>query len=695
LDHVVLRALASGEMRDEVDGLAKELRSGAYERPFGDLLKGLERVDEKPPWMQVGIRSANILRRARMHTWDDLAQVTPYQLWNEPNLGSTSFAEIVRVLVSAWARCQIDGPSSGPEPGTTVDVEPNDGELASSESPDWGDLFVDVEDVLHAMWTELGARTVLEGLQRWPPRDVSDEVIGAFERLRDLDIASVLGLRSANEQAWRELLNFEFRDRLILSERVFADGTPATLAVLGGRLGVTRERVRQLERKVREQVEKRITHAPGTFGIAHLASRVRREIGPVANVQAAREIIAHAVAETSASDEAELALRRRMLESLAGPYEIDRDLFLTPAAKALINRFRVEIGDLAPGELVGLATVTAMLEGLGGSNELRGELLSRLGLHEIGDVCVPWRRSLNDKAVAVLAAIGRPLAMFEIHELVGLDANPRSFANVVQAEFRIMRRGKDRYGLRSWGGEEYTGILEELEQAVERAGGRVSLEDLIATFVEEFGVASQSVRAYAADRRFVRHDDGTIALRGADDPDVSYRTQPIDLTPGAYRIDGTWHVRFDADFDLLRGSGRPLRRGVAVAVGLEPDLTMGLTYGDETVTFSWSGSQPTVGSLRRVAHAHGCSEGDLLFLPLEGPEQRDSRIVRASDLTNSSGLRRLALEMGLTGEIDEDDIDIATAAVGLPVGADMADLADRLHDRGEEGLVALLPERWR
>src|SRR6202035_4143298 len=95
---------------------------------------------------------------------------------------------------------------------------------------------------------------------------------------------------------------------------------------------------------------------------------------------------------------------------------------------------------------------------------------------------------------------------------------------------------------------------------------------------DQFCVSPASVRHYANDPRFIRHPDGTLAMRGADDPDVTVTHRPIDQTAGAFRLDGVWHLRLDIDAECMRGSGRPLRVGIAQALGLEPGLMIGVRF---------------------------------------------------------------------------------------------------------------------
>lgn len=219
----------------------------------------------------------------------------------------------------------------------------------------------------------------------------------------------------------------------------------------------------------------------------------------------------------------------------------------------------------------------------------------------------------------------------------------------------------------------------------------VRLDELVEMLVEQFGVTAGSVRSYAADRQFVRRPNNTLELRGPDDPDPSVRYERPEDTLGTTFIDGVWHARIRVDFDILRGSGRAIRNGVALAAGVEPDLILGFRCDGHPVTIYWNRKQPNFGSVRAVALEHGCGEGDLLFIPLTGDEERRALVVRRRDLDASSGLSALALHLGAQPDAD-DPLPPIVGALGLPVGADAEDIADRLEARGETELRDLLPE---
>jgi hypothetical protein len=540
-------------------------------------------------------------------------------------------------------------------------------------------------------WAELGAATVGEALDLWSPQSAPPDVVESFNRLAGLDVSTLLGVDRLDERVWTELLSFTPRERAVLERRILAPDRPETLSALGEELGITRERVRQVERGIRDKLRGRLEGDQGA-PLRHVAARLRRDLGAVTDI-GAHDAAHESVVKATSTSIGDLPLRKALLHHASGPYiEIgglawsDDARHLTEAEDAMRE---VSAGDLVePGLLSGLLAV------VDSSQEQEEAVFQYLGLKRIADRIVRWSGSMADKAVGCLAAVDRPLTMLEIHELIGFDRNPRSLAMQVQSDERIIRLGKDRYGLRAWGGEEYSGIMRELEQAIDAAGGSANLEELVAQFVAGFQVSEQSVRAFASDRRFVRTPDGRIGFRTAEDPEPRYRVPPIDTTKGAVRLDGVWHLRLEVDPDGIRGSGRPIRSAIAHALGLEPDLTLGVDYGAAVVTFSW-GIQPLMGSILKILQSASCVEGDLVFLPLEGDEPRAVHVVRAAERARESSVRRLAVELGADPEIADAVAPGPLAGlVGLPAGADWTDMRERLEERDEQALAGLVPTSW-
>jgi hypothetical protein len=663
--------------------------SGPFDgKPFGTILRGLADCAD-PPLAEraLSVRARNVLRNNGCWNWPQFAEMSPATLRALPNVGRLTFLETVDAALLAWTQLLLEGSQNErfiEAPLAESDTITPEGARAE-HLPLQDDLVADIATVLRHAW-ESGATTIAQAayLLQKDGENLTGEAAYALERVSEAPIVAALGLETMDAAAWHRLTSFAERDMVILSERIYSAGSRPTLDELAARFGVTRERIRQLEATLNKDLGSRLA-APNTGSVRHLAARLRAS-GPVFEEgQLERE------ADRLLPDGAD-SLHRRILIALAGPFVNWQGLRVTDDLARELDRTHSRFRDRGAGakiendELVRLATLIGA--------ERLPELLPLLGLREIDGVIVVTGRTQGDRAVAALSAVGRPLTFNELHVLVGFDIPPRSLQNSISSEPRLMRRGKDSWGLREWGGDEYFGIVEQLELEIERAGGQVNLDQVVERCVNDFGVTEASVRAYAKDQRFVIRDRIWLAMRTAEDPDLEVARRPIELTAGTVRIDGVWHMRCEVDRELLRGSGRPMRVGIAQAVGLEPGLMIGVKFEEGEVTFSWRAPQPTIGSLRAVVQFHGCVQGDLLLLPLSGPEPRSCRAVRGPSRSPWSGVKRLGAEMGLDPayvEEDEQPLEVSEA-LGLPPGADWYEIVDRLRDRGDRELLKYVPE---
>ena len=671
---------------------------------FGTLLPGIALTRGASLPDRCSRRAYNLLMRSGLTTWGHFALSTPASIRAIQSCGAAAFSEICRNAILAWTSLDpseavgppsvatapsVQSEATGPSPVATVPTLQSESTL---RRPWFDEITDDAELLLKWSWENVGAVTLGDALTQWSTLDPPAKVKRAAERLAERRFAPLLGLRDLGEDGWRALLDFSPRERVVLERRILPRDHKPTLEEVGVELGITRERVRQLGVRVRDTMNSRLDGETGA-ALRHLAARVVQELGPVADAGADVEACEAAVIATSADPGDDFELRRELLRQTCGPYVEIGGLIWSPAARRKLDEVRHALNGIEAGGLIDDSTVDEVHAALAIAPERDEAVLAYLGLKRIEGSVLRWTGSIADKAIGALAAAGRSMSMLDLYDLVETDRNPRSFANAVQTDERVMRLGKDRYGLRQWGGEEYSGILQELEQAIDEAGGAADLEELVARFVAEFEVSESSVRAYASDRRFIRAADGTISFRTGEDPEPTFRTTPVEMARNAVQLGGIWHLRIEVDKDALRGSGRPIRNAVALAVGLEPDLTLGIQYGDDVVVmFSWTSKQPVIGSIRGVLQEHSCVEGDLIFLPLDGDEPRMARVIRAAERNRENGVRRLAIELGLDpDQADHESPGPLASAVGLPAGADYVDVEDRLVDRGENTLAALVP----
>ncbi|MFE2830487.1 hypothetical protein [Streptomyces mirabilis] len=142
------------------------------------------------------------------------------------------------------------------------------------------------------------------------------------------------------------------------------------------------------------------------------------------------------------------------------------------------------------------------------------------------------RVPLVDRALAVLEELGHPLDWPLLVDRMGAGVNVRSLKNALSKDDRFVRSDVNSWALAQWGLRPYTSIKELIEQEVDRAGGEIPTEELVALLTREFTIAAASVRVCASSppftarngvvRRLVdveREQDGVPSPAGGDSPD--------------------------------------------------------------------------------------------------------------------------------------------------------------------------------
>ncbi|MBK8293669.1 MAG: hypothetical protein IPK93_02420 [Solirubrobacterales bacterium] len=656
---------------------------------IGNIFPGLERVNDWEAIESSSVRTNNILSRAGVRDWATLTDKTLGNLNAIPNLGEKVFKEVLLAGFTTWSHLSEEQRASEHDEGMDTSPHITKEQGSKTEAVKRADDFL---ELLRAATAEFGSLTIDDVLADLVNNKEWANSRPLWRKIHDEGLDTFLGLEQADESSWEALLSFTEDDLEIVRLRIFPADKKVTLTELGEVLGVTRERVRQREARTKELLTRRANDSMTAIGIKTLVSRLTRQaVRPIERRQL-RELALEAVKRTS-SVGADYELRTSVLVGMCTSLVALNDRLTTPEVASRLLNLREQIPQkfpyLVPSKTGDLIRVQSEAFGIP-----EDWLLEFLSVRSINSNYVFWSNSLNDHAVAVLEAEAKLLSMDEIHDLVGFERNPRSLGNAVQGDSRIRRRGKELYGLDSWGGEEYEGIETELRQAIERAGGKVDLDETVQRFVIEFDVSERSVRSYASSRAFHINGDGQLMLSS----DIEMPEQESKgVNPGdqkdLVKLNETWNLRVKVDFELLRGSGRQLRKAAALISGLEPDVVLGFEYEGGVVMFSWNGRQPSLGSLRNIAISKQCVEGDLLFLPLDGEEPRVCSVVRGRELESRQGASRLSLELGAgeTGDPDEQ-LRAICESLDLALGADWSDVSDRLLRRREPDLANLIGE---
>ena len=295
-------------------------------------------------------------------------------------------------------------------------------------------------------------------------------------------------------------------------ERRLLETPRATLEEVGSDIGVTRERIRQ----VQVRIERKLQDAIGG-NVRIIALTLKESLDPVMT----RGDMDRRIGDFLPTEQslATRILRVALIDETG--FTLDDDVYLDERAVALIETIR------------GLSRTLADDVGLVDENELIARLPSeqwkqywpwiraRSGLYDLFGL-LGIRDSGKARAKAALISLGRPATREEIARMCGFGKNKTgSHLSVIAS---VVKADKDRWGLKDWVDDEYDGIVGEIIQRIEEDGGTTTTERLLSELPDKFGVNPMSVRTFMQTPKFVIRDGwislantSSIQLRNLDD----------------------------------------------------------------------------------------------------------------------------------------------------------------------------------
>jgi hypothetical protein len=387
---------------------------------------------------------------------------------------------------------------------------------------------------------------------------------------------------------------------------------------------------------------------------------------------------------------------------LAGPYKVDKQTgWLFTEAQHSTGKVgpRSEIGPppqfsllqtLTDEGIVNIEAAQAKVTAAGLVPPAVEDWIALCPFREVDGKLILWQGNVADKAAALLGVIKRPATADELNSMIAEGHSVRALRDRLLDDDRFIRTDRFRMGLRIWGLEEYSGIVDEIEEEITRRGGEADLRDLVQTLTERFDLRSSSVVSYSSVPRFVV-DNGRIHVRRSDEPFVPSRT--LFNEAHAFLLEeNRCSYRVRVDEDVLRGSGRPLPQGVGSWLGVLPGMRREFRFKDDDVLLiSWPDSAllgPALGSLRRQALARSAKFGDNLLLEFDrSSDEVEVMLVTQSELNAATGWLRGILLTGIDAGSQQEFEQLLIKAVGA---SSEADLGRRCRDRGDPELVELV-----
>ncbi|MCY3994474.1 MAG: hypothetical protein OXF50_24845 [Caldilineaceae bacterium] len=467
------------------------------------------------------------------------------------------------------------------------------------------------------------------------------------------------------------------RERYIFDRRIACFEVSHTLQDLGTHLGITRERVRQLEKRVRRKLSilmRREEAGP----IRWRAETIRHNIGvasPLANVE-------HLLSSLVRQED-----YRGIVLGIAGPYDFVNEWLILKSAigsepSKRIRETADEVG------FIDSLMARQVLGSWGLDSSLHEEWLLRDGkVRKLNGCLIRWDGSIGDKLISALALIGRPTTIEALLEYVQEDRTRTSALNALSNDPRAVRVSRTKWGLVSWDLPEFSGIAAAIRQLLERQGRPMPIDEIVTCLRRELRLRDNSIRAYCQAPMFIV-EDGAVRLRRRNEPyeyeRVSLRNAIGVFVLGPRRLS----LLIGVDSELLRGSGRPLTH--AAGSHLKVAINQVLTFkdiGGESVAVTFPEASlvgPLIGSLRALAEAAGAKVGDQLTVTLDKSDMSISAV--ATDLFQHEP--GWGLVARLTGIEADEGMEGLVAALQCEKG----EVRAFLSNRGDDVLKEALPK---
>ncbi len=452
----------------------------------------------------------------------------------------------------------------------------------------WRDVSEQLRIILTAAHELLGSESVWDALPTF--QELADQ-LGLEQDLCDARIEDITGpgfVTKTYQAADDFITGLGERDLQILKARVIGPNT-VTLKKLGDELGITPERTRQLETRVKNNAREKLGS-----NIDLIANIMRTQLGPVVLTseitEAERKIF-------NAAERPGTALVQALLRQ-ALDYSVDNEVGVDSATKSLIETLQAKVREDA--DSAGLVQ-THSLHGLLPDESwfsLTPLLLKRAGLVEIFDHTA-LRQTNKAKIVAAMHHIGRPATKEELEELTGIKRN--TVGATLSGYEGVARATVDRWWFRDQIDDEYDGIAGEIIQRIDEGGGATTLDRLLKELPELFDVQEASVLTYVNGPGFIL-SDGVVSRAN---PDLIRYRSLDDVINGRTAENLPYWVFVMEDRYLEGFSLANFPKEVARKLGAEPDSPLKVSVrspeGCEPVTISWKAETPSGPSLGKLS----------------------------------------------------------------------------------------------
>ena len=557
-----------------------------------------------------------------------------------PNMGLISLLRLLCVLESAEVGriSAADAPEARMRTHPDVNDAPDAGRISAADAPEarmaiesegakpnpladaprtrekrWAALLYGNPLQNHASWAlaETDAQTLGQAVAHALAEESPVETWHALAAVPLKDIAVRSERPYAILDRWVAGLNE--REQRIFALRLTQEQDRATLQALATEMGVTRERIRQLEAQLLDRLHSLLARPQGT-PLRWRLETLKRRLGVAAPWVEVEKLL---LPEDGQTDYAFFMLR------LAGPYVRAGDWLVLQAAVATdptraICQAADEIGRIDP------EWAMRKLRAWGLRGDLCDRWLMRKGtVRKVKGHLVKWDGSIGDKLVLALFELGRPATVDALLRHLQTGRTRNTALNAMSQDPRLVRINRTEWALASWSLPVYENISASIRKMLEAAGQPMRMEDIAQRLWQDFGTPKSSALTYCQQAGMFIQEQGWVRLRKESE---SFSLDPVSLrhrkAQGVFALSPhRVALLFEVNADMLRGSGRPLAHAAAqiLQLSLNERLIFRTRAGlPLTVTFpDTSIIGPTLGSVKNLAEEVGAQPGHQLTLILD------------------------------------------------------------------------------
>lgn len=484
------------------------------------------------------------------------------------------------------------------------------------------------------------------------------------------------------------LTSTDRREQAILWGRFSPTAERTTLEDIGQSIGLTRERIRQIEARLVRRLRVTLTK---NSQLSRRYESLRAACVHAVNIEFVEQLLSCSFEENA--ELLKLFLGIATILNDDDHYEINAGYVFFGSNR----RFNLDLSDWLRGREP--ADVSAILSAakiaLFPSDLVRKFLNAGDGIVLIEGKALVLEGALPERICAVLKYSKVALSVKKLANYT--NGAVASVRNVLNSDIRFRRVDVYLYGLTIWKDEEYTSIDALITKVIREDGGHAFADKIVNDIIRKYSVSGSSVRIALSHLEFEWDRSTGIVSLGTSKivPRITF-PKPA-MTARLYRFNGVWYYRFVVDNELTRGLGTSIRKGAAGLLNMKPGVKRERYYRGLKISFSWD-AQPRIGTIRTLIKHLDLEHGDLLFLEMGRNREADSFIVRRGHYENETAIVKAARMLQFSSQARGDLLRkraLEWIANALDIELDSDGLRNavrlRLSQRNENDLFELIP----